>query len=44
MSAEMTEQTSYSWYCGECSEGGTDTLSEDDAAVEMDEHNEEQHG
>lgn len=43
MAAELTESTSYSWYCEDCKQGGSDYFDEYSAYSEMEEHDEEFH-
>lgn len=42
--AILTEETTYSWWCENCGQGGSDYDSENAAEAEMNEHNEENHG
>ena len=43
MSAEIEEVITYSWYCDECEEQGTDWDLERYAVREKNEHNKERH-
>ena len=43
MSAELNTSMSWYWYCADCGDGSIDFDSEDAAALERDEHNEEEH-
>lgn len=43
MSANVTENTIYSWYCAECGEGGDDLDDDYQAETEADAHNAENH-
>lgn len=44
MAAELTEETTYSWYCADCGEGGPDYPGDEcGAAAGMEAHNGSQH-